>query len=39
MAAARGPGAERVRGFLDNTEIFAVLRDALGLGRPPAGAP
>jgi alkaline phosphatase len=29
MASAVGPGAERVRGFLDQTQIFAILRDAL----------
>lgn len=31
MAAALGPGAERVRGFLDNTDLFRIVRDALGL--------
>jgi alkaline phosphatase len=34
IAAASGPGAERVRGFMDNTEIFAVLVEALGLQLP-----
>jgi alkaline phosphatase len=34
MAAALGPGAERVRGFMDNTEIFSVLVEALGLQPP-----
>ena len=29
IAIARGLGAERVRGFLDSTEIFPLLRDAL----------
>jgi alkaline phosphatase len=29
--AASGPGAERVNAFLDNTEVFFVLMDALGL--------
>ncbi len=29
--SAAGPGAERVRGFLDNTEVFRIIVDALGL--------
>ena len=29
VAAARGPGAEKFHGFLDNTAIFDLLRDAL----------
>ena len=29
IAAARGPGAEKFHGFLDNTAIFDLLRDAL----------
>ena len=29
LALAVGLGAERLRGFLDNTEIFQILRDAL----------
>lgn len=36
VASARGPGAERVRGFVDNTEIYGVVRDALGLEEPKA---
>lgn len=30
---ALGPGSERVKGFLDNTEVFRVMAEALGLGR------
>ena len=29
IAAAKGPGAEKFHGFLDNTAIFDLLRDAL----------
>lgn len=29
IAAAKGPGAEKFHGFLDNTKIFELLRDAL----------
>jgi alkaline phosphatase len=32
VLTASGPGAERVRGFLDNTEVFRIIVDALGLG-------
>ena len=32
VLTATGPGAERVRGFLDNTEVFRIIVDALGLG-------
>jgi len=35
LAAARGPGAKRVAGFLASTDLFFVVRDALGLGGPP----
>jgi alkaline phosphatase len=31
VLTAIGPGAERVRGFLDNTEVFRIIVDALGL--------
>ncbi|HVS63521.1 MAG TPA: alkaline phosphatase [Thermoanaerobaculia bacterium] len=34
---ASGPGAERVAGLIDQTEVFAVVRDALGLD-PVSGA-
>ncbi len=30
---ASGPGAKRVHGFMDNTEVFRTMVDALGLGR------
>ncbi|EDY18831.1 Alkaline phosphatase [Chthoniobacter flavus Ellin428] len=29
MAVGQGAGSERLRGFLDNTEIFKILKDAL----------
>jgi alkaline phosphatase len=31
MASAVGPGSEAVAGFLDQTELFEILRRALGL--------
>ena len=30
---AMGPGSGMVRGFMDNTEVFRVMADALGLGQ------
>ena len=30
VVAARGPGAERVRGFLSNTDLFGIMMDAYG---------
>lgn len=30
---AMGPGSEKFRGFMDNTEVFKVMVEALGLGR------
>jgi alkaline phosphatase len=36
VLTAVGPGAERVRGFLDNTEVFRIMADALGLGEEAA---
>jgi alkaline phosphatase len=30
LVAAQGPGAERVRGFLDNTELFHIMMAAYG---------
>jgi alkaline phosphatase len=30
LAAAQGPGAEQVRGFLPNTQLFHVMMNALG---------
>src|SRR5262249_20216183 len=32
VLTAMGPGAERVSGFMDNTEVFRVMVEALGLG-------
>jgi alkaline phosphatase len=32
ILTAAGPGSERVRGHLDNTEVFRVIAEALGLG-------
>jgi alkaline phosphatase len=29
IGLGRGPGSERLRGFLDNTVIFEILREAL----------
>ena len=31
VLTATGPGAEKFRGFMDNTEVFRVISDALGL--------
>lgn len=33
VLTAMGPGAEKFRGFMDNTEVFRVIADSLGLGR------
>lgn len=33
IAAAQGPGAERVRGFMANTDLFDVMMSALGWSR------
>jgi alkaline phosphatase len=33
ILTATGPGSERVRGQMDNTEVFRVIAEALGLGR------
>ena len=33
ILTATGPGSERVRGQIDNTEVFRVMVEALGLGR------
>jgi alkaline phosphatase len=30
IAAAQGPGAERVKGFFPNTEIFRIVMAAYG---------
>jgi alkaline phosphatase len=34
ILTATGPGSERVRGQMDNTEVFRVIAEALGLGSP-----
>ena len=34
ILTAAGPGSERVRGSMDNTEVFRVIVEALGLGQP-----
>ncbi len=33
LVAAQGPGAERVRGYLANTDLFGIMMDALGWKR------
>lgn len=35
ILTATGPGSARVRGQLDNTEVFRIMAEALGLGRRP----
>jgi alkaline phosphatase len=32
ILTAAGPGSERVQGSMDNTDVFHVIADALGLG-------
>jgi alkaline phosphatase len=32
ILTATGPGSDRVRGQMDNTEVFRVMVEALGLG-------
>jgi len=32
ILTAVGPGSDRVRGQMDNTELFRVMAEALGLG-------
>jgi alkaline phosphatase len=34
ILTATGPGSDRVRGQMDNTEVFRVMVEALGLGSP-----
>jgi alkaline phosphatase len=34
VLTAIGPGSERVHGSMDNTEVFRVMAEALGLGAP-----
>jgi|EndMetStandDraft_8_1072994.scaffolds.fasta_scaffold04667_3 alkaline phosphatase len=38
VLTASGPGSERVRGQMDNTEVFRVIAEALGLGSTDADA-
>ncbi len=33
VVTAKGPNAEKIRGFMNSTEIFRVMSDALALGR------
>jgi alkaline phosphatase len=33
ILTASGPGSERVRGQIDNTEVFRIMAEALGLGQ------
>ena len=37
VLTATGPGSERVRGQIDNTEVFRIMAEALGLA--PADGP
>jgi alkaline phosphatase len=39
ILTATGPGSERVRGQMDNTEVFRVIAEALGLGSLAASEP
>ena len=39
LAAAQGPGTERVRGVLSNTDIFHIMTAAHGWDSPSAGSP
>jgi alkaline phosphatase len=40
LVAAQGPGADRVRGYIANTDIFRVMMDAYGWKVPkPATRP
>jgi alkaline phosphatase len=34
LVAATGPGADRVRGYLANTDIFRIMMDAYGWTPP-----
>ena len=33
VVTARGPNADQIRGFMNSTEIFRVMAEALALGR------
>lgn len=40
LLTAMGPGSERIHGFMNNTEVFRTMAEALGLGfRPPRKRP
>jgi len=39
ILTATGPGSERVRGQMENTEVFRIIAEALGLGSPDATEP
>src|SRR6478609_5437774 len=39
ILTATGPGSERVRGQMDNTEVFRVIAETLGLGSLAASEP
>jgi alkaline phosphatase len=39
ILTASGPGSERVRGQMENTEVFRVIAEALGLGSPDGAEP
>ena len=34
VLTAMGPGSEDFHGFMENVEVFRVMVNALGLGRP-----
>jgi alkaline phosphatase len=38
LVAAQGPGAERVRGYMANTDLFSVMMRAYGWPMEAAGA-
>ncbi len=38
ILTATGPGSDRIHGQMDNTEVFRVLAEALGLSHPNSGA-
>lgn len=33
VATAQGPNAEKITGYLENSDVFLIMADALGLGR------
>ncbi|MDB5573392.1 MAG: Alkaline phosphatase [Tardiphaga sp.] len=37
ILTATGPGSDRVRGSLENTDVFKIIAEALGLAERPAG--